>query len=135
MAKMMTWEGVRAALAARLGLSHDRPGWVGVVVDGALVRVEQAMVGDDPRLMLLALVCYEGDLPHREALALNMQSPVGALALNGERYELRVVLPLAFITDEDLPKTAIALGREAGRLAAALGARRRAATLFSVYTE
>jgi hypothetical protein len=132
---MTTWEDVRAAFEARGPLAHDKPGWHGVVIDGALVRVEAVKVREEPWLLFLAMVCYEADLPHRDALALNLRLSVGGLALNGERYELRQVVPLGSANPTDLVKLADELAAEATRLATAVGARARAATLFSTFKE
>lgn len=132
---MATWGEVRAALAAELDVRHDQPGWMGVVVDGALVRVEAATYRDEPWLLLLARVCDEGELPHRNALALGFALPVGALVLNGARYELKHVEPMARANAADVPALVVALAGEATRLARDVGAKRSAATLFSSFEE
>ena len=132
---MTTWGEARAAFAERMELAHDKPGWLGVTVEGALVRVEAVTVRGEPWLLFLATVCHEEDLPHRDALALNLRLAVGALALNGRRYELRLVLPLAGADAATLPGLAVELAQEARRLAASVGARNHAVTLFSAFKE
>ena len=129
------WGEIRAAFEAVLGLKHDQDGWLGVVIEGALVRVEAVTVRGEPWVLLLGMVCNEDDLPHRTALALNLELPVGALALNGDRYELRLALPLAGHAPGDVLEGAVDVAREACRLARELAARRRGALIFSTFAE
>jgi hypothetical protein len=132
---MLTWGEVRAALAARLRVEHDQPGWIGVLVEDVLVRVEEVTAREAPWLLLLSLVCYERDLPHRDALAMNLRIACGALALNGDRVELRHAMPLAAARAAELAELVVELAHEARLLTAEVGGRARAATLFSTLTE
>jgi hypothetical protein len=138
---VMGWDELRAACAARFGLTHDQPGWIGVEPRphdegaGQLVRIERVTVDAADWVLLMSPVCFEPDLAHRDALAHNLRLTVGSLALDGNRYELRLALAVAGLDGPTLCAQVVVLAKAAARLRQQVQSRTFAASLLTMYTE
>src|SRR5262249_37668364 len=119
---MATWGGVRRAAAERFRIQNDEEAWIGFFLREPpelaeqLVRVERVSVHDGAWVLLLSPVCFEDDLPHRDALVHNLRLAVGALALDEDHYELRLAVALDGADDATICDLAQKLAVEADRL-------------------
>lgn len=138
---MTGWVEVRRAVAQRFRIQHDEEAWVGFFpreppeLAEQLVRIERVTVRDADWLLLLSPVCFEDDLPHRDALVHNLRLPVGALALDEDHYELKVALALGAADEGAICDLAQKLAVEADRLRRVYQSRARAVEMLSHFVD
>jgi len=138
---MATWEELRRAVVERFRIEHDEEAWIGFFpreppeLAEQLVRIERVKVRDEDWLLLLSPVCFEDDLPHRDALVHNLRLAVGALALDEDHYELKLVLALGVADEGGICERALELAVEADRLRRVYQSRTEAVEMLSHFVD
>lgn len=120
---MPTWTELRDQIQHKYKLTKDEPNWLGLqfgfhadnreIVQR--VRIDHVTALGGPAIALLADIAEASRVPHKLALERNMSFEIGAIAINGDLYVARAVLPLALdwpVIDAAL----VYLAREAARL-------------------
>ncbi len=92
-------------------------------------------VHDSDWVLLLSPVCFEDDLPHRDALVHNLRLAVGALALDEDHYELRLAVALDGADDAAICDLAQKLAVEADRLRRIYQSRTEAVEALSYFVD
>jgi hypothetical protein len=121
---MLTWGEIREAVRARFDLARDETEWCGVVLSGRqTLVVRMTPLGE---LLVTTGICAEAALDAHLALRYNARAPIGALALEGTTYLLRLLRPVDGLTIEAFGQALAELLKEAARLRAFLAATARA---------
>jgi hypothetical protein len=123
---MTTWSEACRHVAEGHEVAAHGPGWLGLVwsfaraAGGARVRqrqrVELVGVAGRPHVVVTCDVSPCERLPADEALALNLELGVGALARIGDTVVLRAARPLAGLDLDELDWTLEVVAHEAARL-------------------
>lgn len=127
---MATWDETREYIRGKYKVAMDEPTWIGLAfsftLDGNEVgqreRIEPTTALGQPALLLWSDVVETNRVPNKLALQRNMSFEIGGLAISGDLYVLRVVLPLEGMSWSLLDEGLVYVAREAARLRAAVPA-------------
>ena len=120
---MPTWTELRDQIKHTFKLTKDEPNWLGLQfgfhADNRDVvqrlRIDHVTALGGPAIALMADIAEASRVPHKVALERSMGFEIGGIAINGDLYVARAVLPLAL--DWTVIEAAIIyLAREAARL-------------------
>lgn len=118
---MMAWETLRAYMRTEFDLVADEAMALTLAwsFEGDVIQHEWLVHVVARGVSHVAIVCpvvHESALPPRAALVHNTTLAVGALALDGEIYVIREVLPLDALTFPALRRACELVAHEAARL-------------------
>lgn len=127
---MPSWEETREHIRGTYKVAMDEPAWMGLAfsftLDGRELvqreRVEPTTALGQPAVLIWSDVVETTRVPSKLALQRNMSFEIGGLAISGDVYVLRVVLPLEGLTWTLLEHALLYVAREAARLREAVPA-------------
>jgi len=120
---MLAWREIREAVQRRFRLARDEEEWCGAVLPGGQTLVVR--VTPLGSLLMTTGICAEAALDAHLALRYNSFAPVGALALEGTTYLLRLLLAPEGLTADLVEQSVVELLQEATRLRTHLAATAR----------
>ena len=120
---MATWTELREQLKEKYKLTREEPTWIGLQFgfhDGRYdvfqqLRIDQVTALGQPAVALMADIADVTRVPYKLALERSMAFEIGGIAINGDLYVARAVLPLS-LEWPVLDAAMVYLAREAARL-------------------
>jgi hypothetical protein len=120
---MATWSELREQVKKKYKLTREEPTWLGLQFgfhEGRYdviqkLRLDQVTALGQPAVALMADIADATRVLHKVALERSMSFEIGGIAINGELYVARAVLPLS-LDWAVLDAAMVYLAREAARL-------------------
>lgn len=121
---MPTFDELREYVRSKYKVAMDEPGWLGLAfsfkLDGTDVgqreRIEPVTALGRPAVLLWSDIISSDKVPHKLALQRNMSFELGGVAISGDLYVFRLVLPLDDLSWSTLDSAMVYVAREAARL-------------------